>query len=181
MLIKVVFTHFINSWCNPCSILLEYCTKYNKLRQSLLENLFVKIASPPSCFSSQIQKDKISVKEFDNIELTCSINFEGNWSPYLKWQLETKSGNSSGVIKNSKTYKSVTYHMTAKVTRNMTGSKLLCNIYFSPSNKPSNAHASNLPEYNATWLSPDVDVQCEFLYYLLFSSLHVNIIINLLC
>ena len=90
--------------------------------------------------------------------MTCSVNYSGDWAPAMKWQQDEGPVITAGVVGNTVPYKSVTSSLTVLVTRNVTGSKFTCTTYFSQNNKPPATSATNVPDYNYTWTSPEINV-----------------------
>ena len=103
------------------------------------------------------------MKEHDAIEITCSVNYSGNWAPVMKWQQDGGPVITDGrVVNNTVPYKSVTYSLAVRATRDLNGHMFSCTTYFSGDNKPRSTLASNVPSYQLTWMSPAASVQCEF-------------------
>ena len=97
------------------------------------------------------------MNENDTIEIRCSVNYSGNWAPVMKWQQDGGPVITDGRDVNSTVpYKSVTYSLTVRATRDMNGRKFYCTTYFSADNKPTTNSAGNVPNFNSTWISPAV-------------------------
>ena len=106
------------------------------------------------------------MKEFHNIELSCSVNYSGNWAPVMKWQQDGGPVITDGrVVNNTFPYKSVTSSITVRASRDMNGHKLSCTTYFSKVNKPQSTMATNVPDYEYMWTSPAISVECKFHEY----------------
>ena len=120
-------------------------------------------ASTPVCTSNRMQEKKLSVNDNQKFEIRCSVNYSGNWAPVMKWQQGGGSVITDGrVVNNTVPYKSVTYSLTVRATRDMNGIKFKCITYFSAENKPTSSIASNVPDYSSMWISPALSVRCEF-------------------
>ena len=103
------------------------------------------------------------MNEFENIVMTCSVNYSGNWVPSMSWQQD------GGQIISDRSvnvrlvpYDSVTYSLTVTVTRNISGNKFFGRAYFDNANKPPGTTVNNIPSYSFIWTSPAVDVTCKF-------------------
>ena len=123
------------------------------------------LASPPVCqqlgASSSTSK---TLRENDTIEMTCSVDFAGNWAPVMTWTQDDGQTIAGGSVSNvSIPNRNVTYSMRVAATRGMDGKRFTCRIYFSRSNKPSTATAQNVPNYNFTWVSPVLNIFREYL------------------
>ena len=91
------------------------------------------------------------------------MNYSGNWAPVMKWQQDGGPVITDGrVVNNTVPYKSVTYSLTVRATRNMNGSKFKCTTYFSAENKPASSTASNVSDYNSMWILQALSVRCDF-------------------
>ena len=123
---------------------------------SLISELFCLTASEPVCVS-EINLHN-AVNQFDSFEMTCSVNFSGDWDPVMKWQQDGGPIITVGVVSNPVPYKSVTSSLTVLVTRNVIGSKFSCTTYFNEDNKPPSTSATNVPDYIYTWNSPEINV-----------------------
>lgn len=84
----------------------------------------------------------------DLVNLTCSIEFRGNWAPAMEWKEHSNDGDeilSVGVNVVTIRNQSVTSTLAMKVqegSRNYT-----CTTKFDISGKPSKTTASNVPNY----------------------------------
>ena len=114
-----------------------------------LKITFLPSASNPICSANSISTNKPI--ELAKIEMVCSVNFSGNWTPVMKWQQEEGSVITAGVVINTVPYKSVTSSLTVSVTRSVTGSTFACTTYFNGDNKPSSTSATNIPDYRYKW------------------------------
>ena len=124
--------------------------------------VIVKTDSEPNCLSNGAFENSLIVKEHDIIELTCSVNYSGNWAPVMKWQQDEGPVITDGrVVNNAVPYMSVIYSLTVRASRDMTGSKFSCTTYFSKNNKPANTSAKNVPDYIFTWTSLVAVIPCE--------------------
>ena len=101
--------------------------------------------------------------------MTCSVNFSGNWVPVMKWQREGDDV-IAGVSNVTVPYTSVTYSLKVPaVGTRLRGGSYNCTTYFSAGNKPPGVRATNIPNYEMTWSSPEISIICELLLQL-FSS-----------
>ena len=118
-------------------------------------------ASHPACFANRPDNGQIQVREFDTVELTCSVNYSGNWAPVMKWQ---QDGDDvvSNISKVTVAYTSVSYTLSVVAQMGLTGKTFSSTTYFTSANKPSKATTKNVPNYSFTWTSHTVNVQCEY-------------------
>ena len=141
-------------------------------------------ASTPACRYNRMQENTISVNENQKIEITCRVNYSDNWAPVMKWQQDWDSNiTDERVVNNTVPYKSVTYSVTVRATRDMNGSKFFCTTYFSAEIKPASSNATNVSDNNSMWTSTVLSIRCEFssknmiLNVIYFSGpIHKNII-----
>ena len=95
--------------------------------------------------------------------MVCSVNYSGNWAPVMKWQQDGGPVITDGRATNiTVPYKSVTYSLTVRATRDINGRTFTCKTYFSADNVPKTSDASNVPDYSNTWISAQIRVYCEF-------------------
>ena len=119
-------------------------------------------ASSPICSPDKKRNEQIVLREDDSIDIRCDVIYSGNWAPVMKWQQDGGPVITDGrVVNNSIPYKSVTYSLTVRATRDMNGSKFLGSLHFAVTNKPSNTTATNIPDYSFNWTSPIIYVECE--------------------
>ena len=116
--------------------------------------------SEPVCISNCTLSTICITKEFDIIQMTCSVNYSGNWAPVMKWQQDGGPVITDGrVVNKTVPYKSVTYSLTVRATSKMNGSKFSCTTYFSADNKSPTTTATNVPDYIYSW-DTLFDVKC---------------------
>ena len=99
--------------------------------------------------------DKSNVDERCSIEITCSVNYSGNWAPVITWQQDGDSVDTADVVNKTVLYQSVTSSLTILVTGNGIGSTVSCITHFSDDNNPSDTtnvlnNGSSVPRYNST-------------------------------
>ena len=112
------------------------------------------LASNPTCSTNVSFINK--TEELEVMEMICSVNYDGNWAPVMKWQQDGGPIITAGVVNSTVPYKSVTSSLTVLVTRNVTGSKFSCTTYFTVDNKPTSSPdnatvATNVPDYTYMW------------------------------
>ena len=97
--------------------------------------------------------------------MVCSVNYSGNWAPVMKWQQDGGPVITDGRVVNNTVpwyqYKSVTYSLTVRATREMNGRTFTCKTYFSVYNRPKINDATNVPDYSYTWTSAQIGIYCE--------------------
>src|SRR6218665_603987 len=90
----------------------------------------------------------------DLVNLTCSIEFRGNWAPTMEWKEQTSHGEivlSVGVNTITVPDERVTSSLVMEVQRGRRN--FACTTKFDISGKPVRTTATNIPEYNKTWVS----------------------------
>ena len=108
-----------------------------------------------------------STEESNIIELTCRVEYRGNWPPAMRWRQNEGEVITTGVDIEAVPNQSVTSRFSAVATSNMSGSAFSCTLFFSAADKPSNTSANNVPEYSYTWKSPTLNVLCRYIYKIL--------------
>ena len=106
-------------------------------------------------------------EESNTIEVTCRVEYRGNWPPAMRWRQNKRRVITTGVDIETVPNRSVTSRFSVVATSNMSGSVFSCTLFFSAADKPSNTSANNVPEYNYTWKSPTLSVLCRYIYKML--------------
>ena len=142
--------------------------------------------SKPTChLSNEISyanKDSVLVNENDVVEMSCTLNFWGNWAPTMEWRIQGRGG----VIK-SDTYESHTTNPdktlksshTMRVDASMSDVRVTCKTYFVGDNKPvERSGATNVPDLSISWESPVIRIHAlntrEFSLAFNFTLLLIN-------
>ena len=82
------------------------------------------MASTPVCTSDSIHERNLLVKENQKFEMSCNLSYSGNWAPVMKWQQDGGPViTHERVVNNTVPYKSATYSLTVRATRDMNGFK----------------------------------------------------------
>ena len=115
--------------------------------------------SPQRC---QEQSVKIEITEDSRIEMTCSVDYSGNWAPAMTWTLDDDVEVNEESISQNISADSVSFGLNVRATRQLNGRTYSCRTYFNPTGKPQTTDAKNVPEYNSTWTSRVLNVQCEW-------------------
>ena len=90
--------------------------------------------------------------------MTCSVNYSGNWAPVMKWQQDGGPVITVGVVDNTVPNKSVSSTLRAAHAK---VSKFSCTTYFNEDNNPNNINATNVPDYNFTWIWQNAEVNTD--------------------
>ena len=89
----------------------------------------------------------------DLINLTCSMEFRGNWAPTIEWKEQSDQGvKFLSVNVTTVPNQRVTSTLVMEVqdgSRNYT-----CTAKFDLSGKPKTTTATNVPDYKRSWTSP---------------------------
>ena len=145
-----------------------------KILPTLLIILFL-TDSEPDCSSNTLYKNTMTMREQETLEMSCSVNYSGNWAPVMKWQQVGGPVITDGrVVNNTVPYKSVTYSFTVRATRDMNGSKFSCTTHFSSNNRPPSTAATNVPDYELIWTSHVLVVKCKFILYVILVKIKQN-------
>ena len=103
--------------------------------------------------SKLLRFDNSSVHD-NFIEMTCNVNFSGNWAPLMKWQQNGSPVIPGDIVNITVPYKSVTSILKVLATREQADSTFSCTTYFSAENKPKSIppanSSANIPDYSYT-------------------------------
>ena len=124
-------------------------------------HMFTSIAHDTSC-STNLSASR-SVQEYDVITMTCSITYNGNWAPVMRWFNSVTRHNFTDDVTTLATDlttndTTVTSQLTVTATADLDGSKIVCVTYFTQlsTSLPINS-STNVPSFTYTWT---VDIQC---------------------
>ena len=101
----------------------------------------------------------LTVKEFDTMEVTCSVNYSGNLAPSMTWRRDDISVITGGVSSYSMLYITVSSRLTLLATANMTGKTYSCTTSFNSEANYFEAESG----YPHKWTSPKINVQCKWM------------------
>jgi hypothetical protein len=120
----------------------------NKKNVDTLSNLYFALtASKPVC-STNLSLPEHTVKEFDSVEIGCSVNYSGNYSPVLQCLPETPN---DVVIYNVTSY-GVVHQKTVVALPSTNATVYQCTAYF-------NATGKDFSNYIYKWNSTAVNVK----------------------
>ena len=142
--------------------------------------------SKPTCHLSNemnyANKDSVLVNENDDVEISCTLNFWGNWAPTMECGIQGKgrvtksfTHESNATIPNKTLKSSHRLHIDAS----MSDLRVTCRTYFVGDNKPvEKTGATNVPDLSISWESPVIrfhaDNTREFLLAFNFILLLIN-------
>ena len=116
------------------------------------------VGSLPICLSNASRY----VQEFDIVEMTCGVNYNGNWPPVMNWQQNGVINIINGIFGMTILNQNVTSSLIVLATRNVIGNKFSCTTYFNIENKPLSTNAIDVPRYNYTYDFGTINVACKF-------------------
>ena len=107
---------------------------------------FVLVESDPVCNYSQ----QYFEKDLNQITMSCSISFYGNWAPLMQWSIINGSHLSAVFVSTNGRVSST---LTINTTAQMDGQQFIFTTYFSLPSSSLAVTANNIPEYNYNWIS----------------------------
>ena len=113
--------------------------------------------SDPKC-STNPDLIKTAIPSNENVTMTCTVAYSGNWAPEMEWRQVGGPVITTGVVTYAFHYKRVSSSLTVLATKNVAGRRYSCTASFVLANKPANSYATNLPDYSYPWVSPSIDV-----------------------
>ena len=114
-------------------------------------NLYLFQGSNPECYTDSSQ----FVWESDSFQVTCSVNYSGDWNPTIGCYGSQHENMS--YINNYDNSTNFLYTSNIATTMDMDGSMLTCNIHFQKQN------VADL-DYKQTWNVTQIDIACKLFY-----------------
>ena len=108
-------------------------------------------------------------KDFNKIELqqeltvTCSVKFSGNWEPSFSCHCVNVNGKSLLKINTTTVNTSSmerTYNAALELSISMNNAIIQCSLYFEVKQIPSIYTDPNFPDYKDTWSSSTINILC---------------------
>ena len=123
----------------------------------------VLVESDPVCSYSQ----QYFEKDLNQITMSCSVLFYGNWAPLMQWSSIINGFHLSSVdvVTNGRVSSTLTINTTSQVD----GQQLKCTTYFSQPSSSLAVTAKNIPEYNYDWISNALEAFGKIYLCLYFS------------
>ena len=142
---------------------------------------FDSIVSDPDCQLNQtITNDTVSLK--DELQMWCTVEFRGNWSPSMQWEKSSgrviTTGVSSSIISRHQTQSNVTSNISTQILTSTLrlqpssvekdGIRFSCVTYFEKHSqrnilaRPGSTPADKNPNYTHTWTSPVIYGECRY-------------------
>lgn len=128
--------------------------------------------SEPQCnFNSR------GTKEGTLVNLFCSVSYNGNWAPVMQWsQVDLENFIFQATPVNVDAIdplgNELTSNLSFKVNSSTRSHRYSCKTYFkNSSSTQASRTASNTPEYESLWMSPDAKMFCKYTYLQLQKSI----------
>ena len=106
---------------------------------------------------SQLSANVSYLQENDDITMTCSVTYSGNWAPVMRWT-DSKSSHTfdDDNITSTTNDTTVTSQLTFRASADLHGSEIVCVTYFTSTTLPTSA--TNVPSYTDSSTSPTLNI-----------------------
>jgi hypothetical protein len=116
-------------------------------------------ASQPKCILNAISsQQQILVNEFDELQVTCDVNYTGNWQPIFVCQPEVVQTSSFAI---SSADDVVQYVGTVNVTHTFNQRSIACKLNFLQNDFSSTSVSASDQDFHV-WTSPMLNVTCKY-------------------
>ena len=110
------------------------------------------VASEPVCHCnlSSSTDGVYWVKEFDGVQMKCSVSFNGNWAPAMLWGQRGGQAMPNKLVVPLRQSDSSSISLTFTATSTVSGTQVFCYTHFHESDRPQNV-TMDIPVYSHTW------------------------------